>query len=1259
MEEVLKTNDDSRNQYDFEENENDSDLEGRLYAEIYFSNEIHETNEKFEDDSIRTIQDIKNATHCCISSTSQSKSSSKGIQNLITTEEVNKKNEHQLSQDPDKNLNLEKQKNFDITIDNTPSRISNEIVNKSLNSQQKLQKSPKNKFEIMKDSKNNSPILKNGQNQNNSPKNTYNSPAKMNTPSTTIPKSAKRKSKNDKDYESARKRSVEYCESIDVDSDSQIYPVVLNSKKSWSGDNLPIISDGAMNILFPKGWKEKKKIDDAEKAKSKKRKNSKSSKTNTTEVGEKKQETEKEDVIDITSSESSDDSSINDTRKLKKRIEDKGTLPIWLNSSSDSEESILEVPIPPKPTPPLVNLKDSDTNTSDSDDGIYDLNCLPAKKKFQSKSDDSEQSLENKNTTEIEDNLVQNSQENSKTLEISESSYPTSENYNSDNSERNISNSQSSFTTNSNISSRNCSYVTVDSGDESSSIYADEEDNEAIQDLILNCTLPNSSPSRLKMGKSTADQETRNEYFEPLNDNPQPSTSKVKISKNLKMKSSREKTDEEYFFEPMIGAVKAFYNNSWGGENYSVEEVRSKMSKNPKHWTILDDDWKPSLRQQRYFLNKAKCTLCRQSGHFRANCPEPKKSPICHMCGSQGHYETRCPSKICLTCGRKQHSYRKTCEYCTKLNCSLCRSKGHKKETCPDLWRQYHHTTNHSEHKTPTNSKEVMKPSHLLICCNCTKWGHEFYNCPKYRWTPHYPTPAHVQNYKKVAENSMTSVQVINLDESATSSQSLTEINETLENGESVNNTPSKNSNKIRTSGTPIKNSNILIKSNFVSLRKPNLDTEKLIFECEYSHPPKIHLTPEEFNREHKKQMCLNDIKNANVEELIAGRTSFAFLKNLSKYLKCDIYITVTQDSKIILSVTFYELFSDRNVFKKIINFWLESPKTKKQIMRKIPRDKTIIAKIFQARLDKFNEESKSVEECFNYLKETSLWLKENQDQSKKPEFNKKKKEMISIRNLLITMLYKLDCGVEKKAFSKMEIALNLVSLSKRVKLNSYISLYYYYHLIFSDCLPTNLVQMLNKYFTLKAMDVNVSLNDIVFNENQESAVEIVEHENNESIEENSSPNKLPSLVDFDMTMSPNNFQQKRNVFTFPDADFIPISTSTSNFITPTTERNVKYYPTNVQNSPQYQLNISGKSNKKLNKNSKKFRKLKKEATIYMNEALQINEPKVTKAAIKIGDLITQTTLQRKHVTFLKNLCIKSQKKMLKKSSKKRSFSNF
>ena len=78
----------------------------------------------------------------------------------------------------------------------------------------------------------------------------------------------------------------------------------------------------------------------------------------------------------------------------------------------------------------------------------------------------------------------------------------------------------------------------------------------------------------------------------------------------------------------------------------------------PRRWAILDVDWKPSLiKRQRYFLSKMKCTLCRQEGHLRANCPEPKKRPVCHMCGTQGHYETRCPQKCCLTVRPKHYLY--------------------------------------------------------------------------------------------------------------------------------------------------------------------------------------------------------------------------------------------------------------------------------------------------------------------------------------------------------------------------------------------------------------------------------------------------------------------------------------------------------------------------------------------------------------------------------------------------------------------------
>lgn len=584
------------------------------------------------------------------------------------------------------------------------------------------------------------------------------------------------------------------------------------------------------------------------------------------------------------------------------------------------------------------------------------------------------------------------------------------------------------------------------------------------------------------------------------------------------------------------------------------------------------------------------------------------------------------------------------------------------------------------------NMKEVMKPSHLLICCNCTKWGHEFFNCPKYRWTPHYPTPAHVQNYSG-SENAKINVEIINLEEHETSFQS----NES-ENGENVSST--KNSNKIRNSGTLIENSNQTVKNNFSFTRMPILDNEKLIFKCETGKPRKIRLPLDQFNRIHKEQICLNNVKNANVKELIAGRISFAFLKCLSKNLKCDIYITVNADAKVFMSITYYVLFSNRHILKKIIHLWLCGLcKETRTRMKKIPNDKTAIINLLRVKFDQLNIESKSVEDCYNFLKETSMWLKENQSNSQ--EFKKKKKDMISMRSLLVTLLYKHDCGDEKNIFSKLESFSTIANKMGRMSFSNYIDIYYHYHLVFANHVPKTLLQMLVTYFTLNAKEVNVSMKELVFNhESDEEEIEEQESEEqeiNNQVHENSSSNKLLSLSEVELTISPKNSEQKRNVFTFPTDDFIPISTINDNSIIPINQRNGKYFTNNVDNTPNdkfpsfqnvtstsskcSQINLtkkqrksedfskstfhSEKCNNKDRKHLRKFRKLKKEATIYMNEALQLNVPEITKTAIKVGDLINQSKLQRKHVTNLKRLCIKSQMKKLKKSSKKNSFSDF
>lgn len=208
----------------------------------------------------------------------------------------------------------------------------------------------------------------------------------------------------------------------------------------------------------------------------------------------------------------------------------------------------------------------------------------------------------------------------------------------------------------------------------------------------------------------------------------------------------KDQSSNEHLANQMPERLRNRYYSAPGQENFSVTEVQSGMSKNPQMWAILDEDTMPISTRQRVRFWNVKCTNCHQDGHRRCDCPAPRRPSCCYMCGMQGHSEFRCPKKICLTCGKQQSTYRKTCEFCRVLYCTMCNSIGHETQQCPDLWRRYHQTVS-VEDVPPHDPGNVMKPPNLLHCCNCTKRGHESSTCNEYRWSQHFPTPAVVSNY--------------------------------------------------------------------------------------------------------------------------------------------------------------------------------------------------------------------------------------------------------------------------------------------------------------------------------------------------------------------------------------------------------------------------------------------------------------------------------------------------------------------------------
>ncbi|XP_018361617.1 PREDICTED: uncharacterized protein LOC108760276 isoform X2 [Trachymyrmex cornetzi] len=465
--------------------------------------------------------------------------------------------------------------------------------------------------------------------------------------------------------------------------------------------------------------------------------------------------------------------------------------------SSDSEKSIFEVPVPPKPEPPLIDLQDSDEENS-SNFGID--NDLILKKQ------DSASLKTYLKTPPLKNYELEIPQSNPQ--DTSSKSKTTSKSYNKG---------------------------TVNSG---TSIQTSTGTQDVMEDIVLNCTTiqrgaksisevkqlsksakvkqqskstENTSQQQSKSTENTSQnskktlplkgnnkntnlqQETsvtsgkklqimqrnidksnniyfthleqnKNSVIEPCNpiidrkrrcNNEIDDQSKQKRqctsqqnNQNVmsQSNSTREKRNiSNKFFEPMSEEMRNYYNSSRGQENFDIRDLQQSMSKDPRMWAILDEDLMPCPPSRRFRFWNVKCTNCQQDGHRRYDCPTPLRPSSCYMCGTKGHVEVRCPQKMCLTCGKPQNTFRNTCEYCRVLYCTMCDSVGHEQNQCPDLWRRYHQTTDMSS--MPQDPGNVMKPSRLLYCCNCTKRGHESSTCKEYRWSENFPTPAAVTNY--------------------------------------------------------------------------------------------------------------------------------------------------------------------------------------------------------------------------------------------------------------------------------------------------------------------------------------------------------------------------------------------------------------------------------------------------------------------------------------------------------------------------------
>ncbi|XP_034185361.2 uncharacterized protein LOC117606690 isoform X1 [Osmia lignaria lignaria] len=420
-------------------------------------------------------------------------------------------------------------------------------------------------------------------------------------------------------------------------------------------------------------------------------------------------------------------------------------------TDSNSEDSILEVPIPPKPLPPVINLNDSDESSESSSDSDSNVDPFIVEHKNDTSkiTDDKHKSDKSSVINTVTEDIMLNCTEVQKCASSIEEIREASKSVQSQpiSNETQLGILYYPFSDDENTQDIHLPSIST----ANSNVVYERDKNESInfaEDVPLS-NFVNVSPKEStsnKRRRDETDNETGNNAEQNENTGNESKRTKLSPKKPPNNDKNKKQTWEEYFFAPLSDNLKAFYNESRGQENFDIREIQNKMSRDPRLWTILDEDLIPDLaRQQRYW--NSKCNYCQFEGHKRRNCPELTKPPRCHMCGSEGHTESRCPEKMCLTCGKKQGTFRKTCESCRTLYCNMCNAVGHKSTECPDLWRRFHQTTQNCEIEIPESISDVMKPPDLLYCCNCTKRGHDSSTCNEYRWSQHFPTPAYVSNY--------------------------------------------------------------------------------------------------------------------------------------------------------------------------------------------------------------------------------------------------------------------------------------------------------------------------------------------------------------------------------------------------------------------------------------------------------------------------------------------------------------------------------
>ncbi|XP_011304417.1 uncharacterized protein [Fopius arisanus] len=382
----------------------------------------------------------------------------------------------------------------------------------------------------------------------------------------------------------------------------------------------------------------------------------------------------------------------------------------------DSDDSILEVPVPPKPLPPLISLQDSDES---SDESPVRMDRTPQEE--ESSESSSLEVIDEDTTTQLIINCTSVQKGVSSLAEIKRQRKERERNPGGQSDEESMTESEA------------LNWGSLEGEIREEGELVDTEESVEVWEGIVeesdqrrNLLDESGSSGKCSEGMPLMVAEQRVAEDKRSEGQKRAHSGGSEESPRKKKKRERSMGLQEYLFQPMPKQLRDFYNEPRGGDIMKdIKEIQNAMPKHPSRWVVLDADLYPRPRKKRNT-----CAICQCEGHLRSRCPERPKVPTCHVCGIVGHSEPRCPeSRKCFNCGKKWSTCRRTCEHCNSLQCSQCKGKGHCIRNCPDNWRKYHQTTTGESVSITSIRLAVMKPPSQLVCCHCIQRGHHVSTC--------------------------------------------------------------------------------------------------------------------------------------------------------------------------------------------------------------------------------------------------------------------------------------------------------------------------------------------------------------------------------------------------------------------------------------------------------------------------------------------------------------------------------------------------